>query len=103
MASQDNYGISEGTHNYVVANYMDPAGFTCLKLYCHTYSATTQQVRDAFNTGQLYGIFSGHGSVTSWADGPPFTQSHVNGLTNYGMYPFVASFACLTGQYTYAE
>ena len=26
--------------------------------------------------------YSGHGGTTSWADGPPFYQSDVNGLTN---------------------
>jgi hypothetical protein len=48
MASQDNYSVSEGTHNYVIDNYMTPNGFTSDKLYCATYNATTQQVRDAF-------------------------------------------------------
>jgi hypothetical protein len=99
MASNDNYTVSEGTHNYVISNYMDPNGFTSDKLYCHTYNATTQQVRNAFNNGRIYGIYSGHGSSTSWADGPPFSQSDVENLTNEGLYPFVCSFACLTGDF----
>ena len=99
MASNDNYTVSEGTHNYVIDTYMDPNGFTSDKLYCHTYNATTQQVRDAFNDGRIYGIYSGHGSSTSWADGPPFSQSDVQNLTNAGLYPFVCSFACLTGDF----
>jgi hypothetical protein len=98
MASNDNYPISEGTHNYVVNTYMIPNGITCDLLYSHE-GATTQQVRDAFNDGRIYGIYSGHGASTSWADGPPFTQSDVNGLTNYQLYPFVCSFACLTGDF----
>ncbi|MBM3324899.1 MAG: hypothetical protein FJY66_04455, partial [Calditrichaeota bacterium] len=49
MASEDNYTVSEGTHNFVITNYLQPDGYTCDRLYCHTYSATTQQVRDAHN------------------------------------------------------
>jgi subtilisin-like proprotein convertase family protein len=103
MASEDNYSITEGTHNYVISTYLDPAGLTSEKLYMHTYNATTQQVRDALNDGRVLCIYSGHGSTTSWGDGPAFYQSDVEGLTNSGMYPFVQSYSCYTGQYTLAE
>ncbi|HUU83755.1 MAG TPA: C25 family cysteine peptidase [Phycisphaerae bacterium] len=103
MASQDNYTVSEGTHNWVINNYMTPNDIVCNKLYCHTYNATTQQVRDAFNDGRFFGIYSGHGGTYSWADGPVFSQSDVNNLTNGDMYPFVCSFACITGTYTVDE
>jgi hypothetical protein len=103
MASVDNYNISEGTHNYVIDTHLDPAGFDCDKLYQVTYGADTQDVRDSFNEGQIYGIYSGHGGNNSWADGPPFSQSDVNNLTNEGMYSLVWSFACVTGAYTDTE
>lgn len=103
MASEDNYSVSEGTHDYCIANYMEPNNFEYEKLYSHTYNATTQQSRDAFNSGRIFGIYSGHGSETSWADGPVFTQGDVNGLLNANMYPFVCSFACVTGNYTMTE
>ena len=103
MASEDNYTVSEGTHDYCITNYMDPAGFTSDKLYCHTCDATTQQVRDAFNNGRVLGIYSGHGGTTSWVDGPAFSQSDVNALTNLDLYPFVQSYACYTGNYTLSE
>jgi hypothetical protein len=102
MASNDNYTISEGTHNYVIDTYFDPAGYTNLKLYCHTYNATTQQLINALNDNQIFAIYSGHGSETSWADGPPLNQSQVNALTNT-WYPYVYSFACLTGSFGYSE
>ncbi|MCW8818476.1 MAG: C25 family cysteine peptidase, partial [Ignavibacteriaceae bacterium] len=102
MASNDNYTISEGTHNYVIDTYFDPAGYTDLKLYCHTYGATTQQLINALNDNQIFAIYSGHGSETSWADGPPLNQSQVNSLTNT-WYPYVYSFACLTGSFGYSE
>jgi len=103
MASNDNYGVSEGTHNYVIDTYLLPHNYTCDKLYSHTYSATTAQVTSALNNGRSLAIYSGHGSTTSWADGPPFSQSNVNALTNDGMYPFVCSHACLTNQFTVSE
>jgi hypothetical protein len=103
MASEDNYTVSEGTHNYVISTYMIPNGYTCDKLYSHTYHATTAQVKAALNNGRMLAVYSGHGSDTSWADGPPFSQSDVNSLTNYQMYPFVCSHACLTGNFATSE
>ena len=103
MASNDNYGVSEGTHNYVIDTYLLPHNYSCDKLYSHTYSATTAQVTSALNNGRSLAIYSGHGSTTSWADGPPFSQSNVNALTNDGIYPFVCSHACLTNQFTVSE
>ncbi len=103
MASEDNWTVSEGTHNWVIENHMDPAEIVSDKLYCHTYSATTQQVSDCFNDGRFFGIYSGHGATTYWADGPYFTQSNVNALINEDLYGFVFSFACITGTYTLDE
>ncbi|MEE8452011.1 MAG: C25 family cysteine peptidase, partial [Thermoguttaceae bacterium] len=103
MAGNDNHRITEGTHNWVVDNYMDPLGYTSNKQYVATYGATTQDVRADFNNGSALGIFSGHGAETYWDDGPRFRQSDVRGLTNAGMYALIASFACDTGAYAYAS
>lgn len=102
MASSDNYTVSEGTHNYVISTYLQPLGYTSDKLYCHTYNATTQQVRDAFNAGRSQGTYSGHGAETYWADGPVFYQSDVRNLTNT-VYPFIQAFTCLSNKYTVGE
>lgn len=102
MASEDNYWISEGTHNYVINNHFNPDNWTSDKLYCHTHNATTNQVRNAFNNGRTFGCFSGHGWSGGWGDGPSFDQGDVNGLTNT-IYPIVLSFACSTGTYTVGE
>jgi hypothetical protein len=99
MASEDNYTVSEGTHNWVIDNYLDPLEFDCMKLYCHTYSASTAQVSAAINGGRIWTIYSGHGGTTSWADGPPFSFSNIDALTNQDKYPFIWSFACVTGSY----
>lgn len=102
LASTDNHLVSEGTHNYVVDTYLNPHNYTCDKLYSY-YGATTAQVSAALNNGRSLAVYSGHGSTTSWADGPPFSQANVNALINEGMYPFVCSHACLTCQFTVSE
>ncbi|KAB2907896.1 MAG: C25 family cysteine peptidase [Ignavibacteriales bacterium] len=101
MASTDNYSVSEGSHNFVINTYFAPDGYDNLKLYSHS-GATTAQVSDAFNAGKVFGIYSGHGSEYSWADGPPFSQSNVRNLTNT-IYPYIFSFACVTGAYDLSE
>jgi hypothetical protein len=102
MASSDNYTVSEGTHNFVISNYLSPDGYSYDRLYCHTYSATPAQVTAAHNAGRSLSIYSGHGAETYWADGPVFYQSDVNALVNT-VYPFVQSYACITGTFSVAE
>ncbi|MBN1150590.1 hypothetical protein JXA84_05145, partial [candidate division WOR-3 bacterium] len=102
MASSDNHTVSEGSHRYVVQTYLGPAGFVCDTLWYY-HGATTAQVSSAFNDGRSWGVYSGHGGTTSWADGPPFSQANVNALTNVSEYPIVMSFACNTGQWSVGE
>jgi hypothetical protein len=102
MASEDNWHISEGTHNYVINNYLNPDGYTSTKLYMHTYNANTQQVINNLNAGRSLAIYSGHGWYDSWSDGPPFSQNNVRSLVN-DVYPFVCSHSCLTGEYDNSE
>lgn len=99
LASTDNYQISEGTHNYVIDNFLNPNGYTCDKLYTVTYGATTQDVHDSINDGRSLVVFSGHGSPSGWGDGPSFYQSDVQALTNEDMYPFVCSHSCSTNTF----
>ena len=103
MAGVDNYTITEGTHEWVITTHMDPLGFTSDRLYVVSQGATTQDVIDAINQGRLWAVYSGHGIETAWTDGPPLTAADVMALTNNGMYPVVASFACLTGNFAYPE
>jgi len=102
MASVDNYTVTEGTHNYCINTYLLPLGYQCDRLYCYTYGATTQQVRDAFNAGRSQGTYSGHGAETYWADGPVFYQSDVRNLVNT-VYPFIQAYTCLSGNYSVGE
>lgn len=102
MASTDNYNVSEGTHNYCIDTYFDPAGYNNLKLYTVTYNATTTDLINALNDNKIFAVYSGHGGSYSWADGPQLSQAQVEGLTNT-VYPFVYSFACITGSYQLSE
>jgi len=98
MASNDNYSITEGTHNFVIDSFFIPNNFTVnTKLY-YNKGATTQQVSQSLDSNKIFAIYSGHGSNTSWADGPPFSQANVNALNNT-IFPYVYSFACVTGSY----
>ena len=101
MASTDNYSITEATHNYVISTYFEPNGYNNLKLYSNS-GATTAQVAAAINNNKVFAIYSGHGSESSWADGPPFGQTDVRNLTNT-VFPYVYSFACVTGSYQLGE
>jgi hypothetical protein len=103
MASDDHYLVTEETHNNVIETYLSSNYYTCDRLYSHTYSATTQDVMNAFNDGRFLAVFSGHGGTDCWWDGPYFDQSNINGLFNQDMYPFICSYACVTGQFTESE
>ena len=103
MAGYDRYWITEETHNYVISMYLEPYKYECDKLYQVSYGASTQDITDALNDGRSLAIFSGHGYLNSWDDGPPFNQGDVRSLTNEGIYPFVCSHACLTGSFQIPE
>ncbi|RKY52498.1 MAG: hypothetical protein DRP89_07590 [Candidatus Neomarinimicrobiota bacterium] len=103
LAGNDNYQISEGTHNFVISTYMNPNSYTSDKLYEVSYGATTADVSAALNDGRSIVTFSGHGGKTLWSDGPYFDQSNVRSLTNSDKYPFIFSFACHTGDFAYSE
>ncbi len=98
MASSDNYTVSEGTHNYVINTWLNPAGYTCNKRYSQTYSATIAQVIADINGGISQLTYSGHGDVNAWSDGPAMNAGQVAALTNVDKLPIVQSYSCLTGQ-----
>jgi hypothetical protein len=110
-ATCDNAPVAEGTHNYVINNYTLPGGYTGIfpgnpqpggdKLYCVTYGAGHGDLINAFNDGRWAIIYSGHGSYGGWE--MSFTPADVQNLTNYGVFPFVASHACLSGDYGQPE
>jgi hypothetical protein len=103
IASDDPWfwDIAEGTHRYVIVNYMRPNGIQFTAIRGHS-GGNTQDVTDAVNSGKTFVNYSGHGSQFSWG-GPSFNQNDVRNLVNTDMYPFVISHACLTGSYEQNE
>jgi hypothetical protein len=111
IATCDQYLVAEGTHNYVINSYTGPGGYTGTfpndpqiggdQLYCITHSATAVDIQAALNLGRWVAIYSGHGSWSGWEMG--YGQDQVRNLTNYGMFPFVASHACVTGDFEQPE
>ncbi len=102
MASEEEYRVPEGSHNYVDSAFFQPFGYTSTKRYCHTYSATTDQVITDLNSGQKVLVFAGNANAYVWKDGPRIEQEDVRSLSNT-TYPFVYSFTCLTGAYSFDE
>ena len=110
-ATCDNYTVAEGSHNYVIDTYTAPKGYTGHfpndpqpggdKLYCVTYNATRTDLIQAFNNGRWAIIYSGHGGYTGWE--MSFSSTDVQNLTNYGVFPFVASHACISGDFGQTE
>ncbi len=108
-ATCDQYLIAEGTHNYVIDSYMINHGFTGTfpnnpqpggdKLYCVTYGATQADVQNSLDDGRDIVIYSGHGNYDGWE---LYSQSAIPSITP-GYYPFVASHACLTGDFGQPE
>jgi hypothetical protein len=101
IASYDNYQISEGTHRYVIQNYLLPNGIIVDTLW-ERLGANTAQITASINAGKSVVCYSGHGSTTGWATGP-YGQTDVRNLSNSDEYPFVLSHACLTGQFNQTE
>jgi hypothetical protein len=112
VATCDRWQVAEGTHNYAINSYTQPEGYTGSfpdpnqpggdKLYCVTYGANLAAMQSSFNAGRAMIIYSGHGSTTGWEVGS-YGQANVRALTNGNMYPFVASHACVSGDYAVAE
>jgi hypothetical protein len=59
---------------------------------------TPAMVATEVNTGSTIINYTGHGSTTSWGTSG-FSNSHVNSLTNVGMWPFIWSVACVNGNF----
>ena len=97
IASEDNYSISEGTHNYCIDTHLTPLGYNSIKVYPHS-GGTASAAVTAINAGISMLTFSGHGSETSWAD-MSFGSSSFAQLTNDGEFPGGISHACVTGNF----
>ena len=105
------YNFAEATQNYVINTYTLPKGYSGIfpnnpmpggdKLYAITYGAGSTNVINSINDQRAMVIYTGHGSQTGWA-GPNLSQAQVRNLTGVAV-PYVASHACMTGDFTVNE
>jgi hypothetical protein len=99
------YGPSHGNGqiNYGTEHYFNAAH----GIYSHTYlypasGSNASNIVQNVSDGVGYINYTAHGSQTSWSD-PSFTQSNINGLSNYGEYCLAVGNCCLTSTYDYGE
>jgi hypothetical protein len=55
--------------------------------------------REAINEGRSFAVYSGHGETYCWAENLYFCTGNIRRLSNIDKLPFVATFACWTGNY----
>ncbi|MDD4044407.1 MAG: C25 family cysteine peptidase, partial [Bacteroidales bacterium] len=90
--------LEEG-HDYVVDYTFIPEGYNCQKLY----QPDIMEAIAAMNDNPLFYIYSGHGSFKYLAGGSfSIFESNIEGATNT-IFPFIFSFACITGNFAYSE
>jgi hypothetical protein len=97
LATDDSSAQAEQTHDWVINNYLLPAGFNPIRIYA-AQGGNTQMVTDAVNQGCLFVNYFGHSSSSGWW-APSFNQSNVNALSNAGLYGLVFGFSCNTAAF----
>lgn len=112
LATDDQYELAEGTHNYVIDTYTKPKGYMGYfpnaqepggdKLYAVTHNATGEKSVASIKAGRAIVNYSGHGANTYW-DAPRVSQADVRSLNHNDALPFVISNACITGDYRVKE
>ena len=101
LANSDTQGTAEPTHDWVIRYYLEPRGYTGVRIYA-AQGGDTDDVSAAVNTGCLWTVYFGHSAAPGWWE-PAFNQSNVNALINTGLYGVVFGFSCNTANYTTSE
>ncbi len=101
LATSDTTSGAEETHTWVINTYMVPAEFECTKIYA-SHGGGTSDVTNAVNNGCLFVTYGGHSSSSGWSE-PYFNQSHVQALSNTGMYGLAYGWSCNSAHYSYDE
>jgi hypothetical protein len=101
LANSSTCGMAEPTHDWVIDNLFEPAGYTGIRIYA-AEGGSTQDVTNAVNDGCLWVVYYGHSGSSGWWE-PSFYQSDVQALGNAGLYGVILSFSCNVGNYTLSE
>ena len=101
LASSDTTTQSEQLHDWIISTYMEPADFTCTRIYANSGGGPTQ-ITQAVNNGCLFLTYFGHSGSGGWSS-PTYTQSNVNALTNNGLYGLVMGWSCNSANYAVDE
>ncbi len=92
VATDDSSAGAEATHDWVISNYLNPAGFSSSRVYADQ-GGDTADIAVAQNQGCLFTVYMGHSGFTGWWS-PAFDVSDVQALTNLGLYGVVLSMSC---------
>ncbi|MCK4271847.1 T9SS type A sorting domain-containing protein [bacterium] len=95
----DLHTVSEGINRYCMSLWREHGG-ECDSLW--GWCGTGTPIDVAIDDGRAIVNYSGHGGAWRW-EGPMFGRGDIGCLSNYGMYPFVCSHACYTGDYSSTE
>ncbi len=98
------YGPSHGNGqiNYGTEHYFNASHGINSNTYLYPNSDQPAAIIQNCDDGVGYINYTAHGSQTSWSS-PSFTQSDINGLSNYGKYFLAVGNCCLTSTYDYGE
>lgn len=112
LATNDQWKVAEGTHNYVIGTHTKNKGYTGVfpdalqpggdQLYSVTHRVSDDKVHDTLGLGRTIIDYSGHGANTYW-DAPYVDQQNVRNLKDPNALPFVIANACITGDFRVAE
>lgn len=96
-----NWQIAEGSHDYVISNYLNPGGIQSDHIRGYS-GGNTADISQALNSGRTICHYSGHGNSTMW-QGPEFSMTDIAKLDSSSVPIFVISNACETGSFAEAE
>ncbi|MCK9556885.1 MAG: C25 family cysteine peptidase [Candidatus Cloacimonetes bacterium] len=95
---QGDNGESDQQHMENIRTDLLGYGYTSVDQMYANMGATAYAVGNNINTGRGFINYVGHGSDTSWVT-TGFNNNNVNALTNDNMLPFIASVACVNGNF----
>ncbi len=101
LANPDTYNTAEPTAEWIISTYLEPAGYTPVRIYA-AQGGSTADVTSAINTGTLFVSYMGHSGSSGWWD-PAFNQSNIQALSNTGLYPLAFGWSCNTAKFETSE